>query len=276
MIEPHNRKISIVNQCKALKIPKSTYYYKQKPVRTEDLELMRQIDEEYLKHPSYGSRSMRRILEKKGYKINRKRVQRLMRKMGIEAIYPKPRTSIPHPGHKIYPYLLRGMVIDRPNKVWASDITYVPMKHGFMYLVVVMDWYSRKVLTWRLSNTLDSDFCVNALEEAIERFGIPEIFNTDQGVQFTSKPFTDVLNSHRIQISMDGKGRCLDNVIVERLWWTVKYHYLYLWAFENGRELRKGLAEWFSYYNQERPHQSLEEMTPDDLYFKNCEEVKAA
>lgn len=276
MIEPQNRKISIINQCKVLKIPKSTYYYKQKPVSPEELEMMRQIDEEYLKHPSYGSRSMRRHLEKKGYKINRKRVQRLMRQMGIEAIYPKPRTSIPHPGHKIYPYLLRGMVIDSPNKVWASDITYVPMKHGFMYLAVIMDWHSRKVLSWRISNTLDSDFCVNALKEAIERFGKPEIFNTDQGVQYTSKPFTDVLNTHDIRISMDGKGRCLDNVIVERLWWTVKYHYLYLWAFENGAELRKGLAEWFAYYNQERSHQSLEEMTPDEVYFKNCEELKAA
>ena len=219
---------------------------------------------------------MRRFLEKKGYKINRKRVQRLMRQMGMEAIYPKPRTSIPHPSHKVYPYLLRGMVIDTPNKVWATDITYVPMKHGFMYLVAIMDWHSRKVLSWRISNTLDSDFCVSALEEAIGKFGTPEIFNTDQGAQFTAKIFTDVLESHDIRISMDGKGRCLDNVIVERLWWTVKYHFLYLWAFENGADLRKGLNKWFNFYNQERSHQSLDEKTPDDVYYKTCEQVKAA
>lgn len=276
MIDPKSKKMSIVNQCKVLDIPRSSFYYSPKSVSAEDLDLMRQIDEQYLNHPSFGSRSMRRFLEKKGYKINRKRVQRLMRQMGMEAIYPKPRTSKPHPSHKVYPYLLRGMVIDTPNKVWATDITYVPMKHGFMYLVAIMDWHSRKVLSWRISNTLDSDFCVSALEEAIGKFGTPEIFNTDQGAQFTAKIFTDVLESHDIRISMDGKGRCLDNVIVERLWWTVKYHFLYLWAFENGADLRKGLNKWFNFYNQERSHQSLDEKTPDDVYYKTCEQVKAA
>lgn len=276
MIEPLNKKISIVNQCKMLNIPRSTFYYKEKAVNAEDLNLMRLIDEQYLNHPSFGSRSMRRFLEKKGYKINRKRVQRLMRQMGIEAIYPKPKTSIPHPDHKVYPYLLRGMKIDTPNKVWATDITYVPMKHGFMYLVAIMDWHSRKVLSWRVSNTQDSTFCVSALEEAIDKFGVPEIFNTDQGSQFTATSFTDVLKLHDIQISMDGKGRCIDNVFVERLWWTVKYHFLYLWAFENGTELRKGLNKWFKFYNQERSHQSLGEMTPDEVYYKNYEQVKAA
>jgi putative transposase len=210
---------------------------------------------------------MRNHLRRLGYKINRKRVQRLMRLMGLEAIYPKRRTSQPHPGHKVYPYLLRNLKIDRPNQVWAADITYIPMNRGFMYLVAVMDWHSRKVLSWQLSNTLDADFCVEALEEAINRFGAPEIFNTDQGAQFTSNDFTDVLKHHDIQISMDGRGRVQDNIFVERLWWTVKYHYLYLHAFENGRQLRHGLEEWFRFYNQDRSHQSLDNLTPDEVYY---------
>jgi putative transposase len=276
MVEPTNKKIGIANQCRALNINRSTFYYKKKPVKSEDLDLMRQIDQQYLEHPSFGSRSMRRFLERKGNIINRKRVQRLMRQMGIEAIYPKPRTSIPNPEHKVYPYLLRGMDIAIPNKVWAADITYVPMRRGFMYLVAVMDWHSRKVLSWRVSNTLESDFCVSALEEAIDKYGKPEIFNTDQGTQFTSNNFIGVLKSNHIQISMDGRGRCLDNVFIERLWWTVKYHYLYLWAFENGAALRKGLQKWFRFYNQDRSHQALNEMTPDEVYFKGQEQLKAA
>ena len=276
MVEPTNKKIGIASQCRVLSINRSTFYYKKKPVKPEDLDLMRQIDQQYLEHPSFGSRSMRRFLERKGNKINRKRVQRLMRQMGIEAIYPKPRTSIPNPEHKVYPYLLRGMDITVPDKVWAADITYVPMRRGFMYLVAVMDWHSRKVLSWRVSNTLESDFCVSALEEAIANYGKPEIFNTDQGTQFTSKSFIGVLKSNHIQISMDGRGRCLDNVFIERLWWTVKYHYLYLWAFENGTALRKGLQKWFRFYNQERSHQALDEMTPDEVYFKDQEQLKAA
>jgi len=276
MVEPTNENISIANQCRVLKINRSTFYYKKKPVNPENLDLMRLIDEQYLEHPSFGSRSMRRHLEKKGYEINRKRVQRLMRQMGIEAIYPKPRTSIPNTEHKIYPYLLRKMNINAPNKVWATDITYVPMRHGFMYLVAVMDWYSRKVLSWRVSNTLESDFCVSALEEAIDNYGKPKIFNTDQGSQFTSKAFVGVLKSNHIQISMDGRGRCLDNVFIERLWWSVKYHFLYLWAFENGTELRKGLRKWFRFYNEERSHQALAEMTPDEVYFKDQKQLKAA
>jgi len=276
MVEPTNKKISIVNQCRVLNINRSTFYYKKKPVKPENLDLMRQIDQQYLEHPSFGSRSMRRFLERKGNKINRKRVQRLMRQMGIEAIYPKPRTSISNPEHKVYPYLLRGMDIVIPNKVWAADITYVPMRRGFMYLVAVMDWHSRKVLSWRVSNTLESDFCVSALEDAIDNYGKPEIFNTDQGTQFTSKSFIGVLKSNHIQISMDGRGRCLDNVFIERLWWTVKYHYLYLWAFENGTALRKGLRRWFRFYNQDRSHQALDEMTPDEVYYKDQEQLKAA
>jgi len=190
-----------------------------------------------------------------------------MRLMGLEAIYPKPKTSRPHPEHKIYPYLLRGLAIKRPNHVWTADITYIPMRRGFMYLVAVMDWYSRKVLSWRLGNTLDADFCVEAVENAINQYGTPEIFNTDQGSQFTSKAFTDVLVSHGIKISMDGRGRVQDNIFIERLWWTLKYQYLYLWSFDDEKQLRQGLDQWFRFYNQERFHQSLDNLTPDEVYF---------
>ena len=209
-----------------------------------DLKLMELIDKQYLKTPTWGSRSMRNHLRRLGYKVNRKRVQRLMRLMGLEAIYPKRRTSRPHPDHRLYPYLLRNMKIDRPNQVWAADITYIPMARGFMYLVSVMVWYSRNVLPWRLSNTLDTDSCVDALEEAINRFGCPDIFNTDQGAQFNSKAFTGTLKRHDIKISMDGRGRVQDNIFTERLWWTVKYHYIYLHAFDNGAQLTIGLRQW--------------------------------
>jgi len=229
---------------------------------------MRLIDEQYLKTPSWGSRSMRNHLRRLGYKVNRKRIQRLMRLMGIEAIYPKPKTSRPHPQHKVYSYLLRNLKIDRPNQVWAADITYIPMNRGFMYLVAVMDWHSRKVLSWRLSNTLDTDFCVEAVAEAISRYGAPQIFNTDQGAQFTSTDFTDLLKSHNVCISMDGRGRVQDNIFIERLWWTLKYQYLYLWSFDNGTELRQGLEQWFNFYNCERSHQALDNLTPDEVYFR--------
>lgn len=236
---------------------------------------MKLMDDQYMKHPTSGSRTMYYYLEKQGLIVNRKHIQRLMHLMGIEAIYPKPRTSKPHPEHRIYPYLLRGLDINRPDMVWASDITYVPMRRGFMYLVAIIDWYSRKVLSWRLSNTLDSDFCVSALEDAIARHGRPEIFNTDQGCQFTSTVFTDVLKTNGIKISMDGRGRFLDNIFIERLWWTVKYHYLNLHSFENALEMRKGLRTWFEYYNRERTHQSLNRMTPDECYFKEQDELAA-
>lgn len=228
---------------------------------------MRLIDEQYLKIPTWGSRSMRNYLRRLGYRINRKRVQRLMRLMGLEAIYPKPRTSRPHPEHKIYPYLLRDFNIEKPNQVWTADITYIPMGRGFMCLVSVMDWHSRKVLSWRLSNTMGADFCVEALEEAIERYGCPEIFKTDQGAQFTSEAFTKVLKANNIAISMDGRRRVQDNIFIERLWWTLKYHYLYLRSFDNGSQLRDGLREWFRFYNQERFHQALDNWTPDEVYF---------
>ena len=267
MVDPHEPSLSIARQCRVLNIRRSSFYYRSKPVKAEDLELMRLIDEQYLKTPIWGSRSMRNHLRRLGYKINRKRVQRLMRLMGLEAIYPKPRTSRPHPDHKVYPYLLRDLSIETPNQVWAADITYIPMSRGFMYLVAVMDWHSRKVLSWRLSNTMEADFCVEALQEAIGRYGCPEIFNTDQGAQFTSEAFTTVLKENGIAISMDGRGRVQDNIFIERLWWTLKHHYLYLRSFANGSELRAGLREWFSFYNQERFHQSLDGKTPDEVYY---------
>jgi len=277
MLDSKHPGLSLTRQCNLLDINRSSVYYKPRPIRAEDLEIMKLIDEQYMKRPVCGSRSMRDHLEKQGYKykVNRKRVQRLMRLMGLEAIYPKPKTSKPHPGHRIYPYLLKGLDINRPDMVWATDITYIPLRRGFMYLVAVMDWHSRKVLSWRVSNTLDSEFCVSALEEAIARYGRPEIFNTDQGSQFTSEAFTNVLKSNGIKISMDGRGRCMDNIFIERLWWTVKYHYLHLYSFENGLELRKGLRSWFEYYNRERTHQSLNRMTPDECYFKEQIEIAA-
>jgi len=267
MVDPAYQNLSVIRQCRLLNINRSTYYYKKRPIKPIDLKLMELIDKQYLKTPTWGSRSMRNYLRRLGYKVNRKRIQRLMRLMGLEAIYPKKRTSRPHPDHKIYPYLLRNMKIDRPNQVWATDITYIPMARGFMYLVAVMDWYSRKVLSWRLSNTLDTDFCVDALEDAINRFGTPDIFNTDQGAQFTSKSFTGVLKRHGIKISMDGRGRVQDNIFIERLWWTVKHHYIYLHTFDNGTQLRTGLREWFEHYNHERSHQALDNMTPDEVYY---------
>ena len=267
MISRADKKLSVSKQCQILKINRSTVYYRKRSVKPLDLEQMKRIDRQYLKTPSWGSRSMRNHLRRLGYKVNRKRVQRLMRLMGLEAIYPKPRTSRPHPAHKVYPYLLRNLNIDRPNHVWAADITYIPMSKGFMYLVAVMDWHSRKVLSYRLSNTLDSDFCVEALEEALRHYERPDIFNTDQGAQFTSKAFTDLLKNHHVKISMDGRGRVQDNIFIERLWWSLKYQYLYLWSFDNGTQLRQGVRQWFNMYNKERSHQALDDMTPDEVYY---------
>ncbi len=276
MIEFQNPNISIVKQCNLLKISRTSVYYKPQGEKPENLKLMRLIDEQYLKTPCYGSRSMLNFLERLGYDKNRKRIQRLMRLMGLEAIYPKPKTSKPHPKHKIYPYLLRNLRIDHPNQVWAADITYLPLEKGFMYLVAIMDWHSRKLLSWKVSNTMESNFCVEALEEAIYNYGCPKIFNTDQGSQFTSDKFTGALKNNDIQISMDGRGRYQDNIFIERLWWTLKYHYFYLRTFENGSELRFGLKKWFQYYNQERFHQSLEGWTPDEIYFMKQELKKVA
>jgi putative transposase len=269
MIDSSDPKLSISWQCRMLSVSRSSFYHRPRLIKPVELELMRLIDEQYLKTPCWGSRSMRNHLRRLGYKVNRKRVQRLMRIMGLEAIYPKPSTSRPHPQHKLYPYLLRGLVIERPNQVWTADITYIPMNRGFMYLVAVMDWLSRKVLSWRVSNTLDTDFCVEAVEEAIGRYGAPELFNTDQGAQFTSQAFTGLLKGHGIAISMDGRGRVQDNIFIERLWWTLKYQYLYLWSFDDGVQLREGLQGWFRFYNQERFHQALGNLTPDEVYSQN-------
>ena len=226
---------------------------------------MRRIDELYTEYPFYGSRKLTTVLNREGYPVNRKRVQRLTRIMGLEAIYPKPKTSISHPDHKVYPYLLRNVDIKRPNHVWSTDITYIPMIGGFMYLVAIIDWYSRYVLSWNISNTMDVEFCLEALNEALER-DQPEIFNSDQGVQFTSLRFTQVLLDQKIQISMDGKGRCLDNIFVERLWRSVKYENVYLMDYQNGFELHHGMGKYFEFYNNQRPHQSLKDQTPREVY----------
>ncbi len=236
---------------------------------------MRRLDELYLKWPFYGSRRLCATLHQQGYRGNRKRVRRLMRQMGLRAVYPKPRTSLAVKGHKIYPYCLRGLAITHPNQVWASDICNIPMAKGFMYLTVIMDWYSRRVLAWRLSNTLDTEACVEALEEALADYGAPEIFNTDQGAQYTSEAFTTVLQAHEVTISMDGKGRWVDNVFVERLWRSVKYEDIYLHAYETPAALRAGLTAYFTFYNTERGHQTLNRQTPDTVYFGHPQ-LKAA
>jgi len=254
-------------RCELLAVARTTAYYQSEPVSQEDLQLMRLIDEIHLKYPFYGSRRIGDELKDRGHRVNCKRIQRLMRQMGLQALYPRRRTSQPGKGHKIYPYLLRDLVINHPNQVWATDICYIPMAKGFMYLVAIMDWHSRRVLSWRISNTLDSDFCIEALQEAIERYGTPEIFNTDQGAQFTSEAFTGVLKDHGIAISMDGKGRWVDNVFVERLWRSVKYEDVYLHAYETPAQLRSGLAGYFDLYNTRRRHSALDRRTPDAVYF---------
>ena len=266
MVDSKHEQLGIVRQCRLLSISRSTFYYEPKGESLFNQKLMRLIDEHYLKRPSNGSRQMARRLRRQGYNVNRKRVRRLMRLMGITAVYPKPRTSTGHPEHRIYPYLLRGLTINRANQVWCSDITYIPMQRGFMYLVAVMDWHSRKVLSWRLSNTMDTDFCVAALEDALAKYGPPEIFNTDQGSQFTSLEFTQTLKAAGVRISMDGKGRWMDNVFIERLWRTVKYECVYLQEFETGSQARETLGEWFRDYNEDRSHSSLDDRTPNEAY----------
>lgn len=259
--------LPIIRQCELLDLPRSTFYHVPEAVSDAELGLMKLIDKCHLKHPYYGSRRVRDWLEDLGHRVNRKRVQRLMRTMGLVAVYPKRHLSQANQAHKVYPYLLRGLTIDRPNQVWATDITFVPMARGFVYLVAIIDWYSRRVLSWRVSNTMDTSFCIDALNEAVERYGAPEIFNTDQGSQFTSDAFTGVLKQHQIQISMDGKGRWVDNVFVERLWRSVKYEEMYLKAYESITQARKSLEIYFNFYNVERRHQSLGRRTPDSLYY---------
>jgi len=266
MIDPNHPRLSVVRQCELVSISRSSFYYEGKGESLLNLELMRLIDEQFLETPYYGSRQMTRHLRRQGYSVSRKRIRRLMRKMGLTPIYQKPRTSEPHPEHRIYPYLLRDVPIDHPDHVWCADVTYIPMRRGFLYLVAIMDWASRKVLAWRLSNSLDASFCVEALEEALRRFGPPQIFNTDQGSQFTSLDFTQTLKDAGVKISMDGKGRWTDNIFIERLWRTLKYECIYLHAFETGSEARQGIGRWVDLYNQDRPHSSLGGRTPDEAY----------
>lgn len=260
--------VAVVRQCELAGVPRSTLYAQRRPVKVDetDLLLCRLIDGEYTRRPFYGSRKMVVFLKGKGHKVNRKRVQRLMRMMGLAGMAPGPNTSRPHPEHRIYPYLLRGVAVMCPNQVWSTDITYVRLERGFAYLVAIIDWYSRKVLSWRLSNTLDAGFCVDCLEEALKRCGKPEVFNSDQGVQFTSEAFTGVLTREGIKISMDGRGRALDNIFVERLWRSIKYEDIYLRGYASMGELMIGLTEYFDFYNGERPHQSLSNLTPDQVY----------
>jgi putative transposase len=262
LLDRDHGKLSIRRQCTLLSVARSGVYRPPRPANDDDLSLMRRMDELFTAWPFLGSRRMAAMLRADGYGINRKHVQRLMRRMGIAALGPKPRTTKPAPGHKIFPYLLRGLAIDRPNQVWATDITYVPIGRGFLYLVAVIDWASRAVLAWRLSNTMDVSFCISALEEALARFGKPEIFNTDQGSQFTSAAFTGTLAAAGIRISMDGRGRWMDNVFIERLWRSLKYEDIYLKGYGDGREARDGIGAWIAFYNTRRPHQALANRTP--------------
>ena len=266
----------LTRQCRLLNLSRSGIYYSPVPVSNRDRNLMRLMDEIHLEYPFMGSRGIKNELWNKSYKVGRSHIRTLMRRMGIEAIYKKPRLSGPHPDHTIYPYLLRGLSITEANTVWAADITYIPMAKGFCYLVAIMDWASRKVLSWRLSNTLDPSFCTEALEEAISRYGTPQIFNTDQGSQFTSDAFTRILKTHNIRISMDGRGRWMDNVFIERLWKSVKYEDVYLKAYSSIIEARTELTKYFDRYNKRRRHQGLDNMTPDEVYWNTIPKLKEA
>ena len=258
--------LSLSRQCEILAISRSSFYYAAKGESPENLALMRRIDELFLKYPFYGSRQMARQLRRDGVRVGRHRVRRLMRLMGLEAIYQAPRTSAPHPAHRVYPYLLKGMAIDRRNQVWCADITYIPVQRGFLYLVAIMDWATRHVLAWRLSNTMDARSCVEALNEALARYGRPEIFNTDQGSQFTSFEFTGVLKDADVAISMDGRGRCMDNIFIERLWRSLKYEAVYLHELTDGFKAERVIGEWIDFYNTARPHSALAGRTPAEAY----------
>ena len=266
MIEEGHRELSVTQQCQLLGLSHSSYYYKPQPETAENLRLMRVIDETYLRYPYFGSRLMANWLSREGYLVGRKRTQRLMRLMGLEAIYAKPNLSKPQPGHRIFPYLLRNLAVVRPNQVWASDITYIPVEGGYAYLYAILDWYSRYVLAWELSNTLDAGFCVIAVERALATYGLPEISNTDQGCQFTAADFTGVWDAQGVKISMDGKGRWRDNVFVERLWRTVKYNEVYLRSYVSVLDAQGHLGRFFEFYNDRRPHSSLEDATPGEVY----------
>ena len=266
MIRRDHPDLSVSRQCGILSIGRSSFYYRAKGESAGNLALMRRLDELFLKYPFYGSRQMVRQLRREGVHVGRHRVRRLMRLMGLQAIYQAPRTSDPHPEHRIYPYLLKGMKIDRPNQAWCADITYIPVQRGFLYLVAIMDWATRHVLAWRLSNTMDASFCVEALDEALARYGKPEIFNTDQGSQFTSLAFTGALKAAGVEISMDGRGRCMDNIFIERLWRSLKYEAVYLHELTDGFVAERVIGDWIGFYNTERPHSSFDGQTPAEAY----------
>jgi putative transposase len=266
MITRDHPDLRLSHQCRLLSISRSSFYYTPKGESAESQTLMRRIDELFLNYPFYGSRQMVRRLRRDGLRIGRHRVRRLMRLMGLEAIYQAPRTSDPHPEHRVYPYLLRNLEVNRPNQVWCADITYIPVQRGFLYLVAIMDWATRHILAWRLSNTMDASFCVEALNDALARYGKPDIFNTDQGSQFTSFDFTGVLKAVEITISMDGRGRCMDNIFIERLWRSLKYEAIYLHELTDGFKAERVIGEWIDFYNTERPHSSFDGRTPAEAY----------
>ena len=274
MVEPNLPGLSVGKQCALLSISRSSFYYDPKGESVRNLDLMRLIDKQFLETPFYGVRQMTWHLRNDGHLVNEKRIRRLMRLMGLMPIYQKPNTSRPTKGHRIYPYLLRGLRVARPNQVWCADITYLPMRRGFLYLVAIMDWNTRKVLAWRISNTLEAGFCVEALNEAIHKFGSPEIMNTDQGSQFTSFAWTDRLRRTGVRISMDGKGRFLDNIFVERLWRSMKYECVYLHAWETGSEARAGIKKWMAFYNQKRPHSALGGRPPAMVYWQGRQNMQ--
>lgn len=278
MIEPSHDQLSIVRQCELLNLSRATYYRNTtwSDETVENLDIMQMIDEEYTRHPFYGSRKMRDYLRRQGHLVNRKRVRRLMRKMGLRSVAPSPSTSKPNLEHKIYPYLLNSIKVERAGQVWCTDITYIRLYGGFVYLVAIMDWYSRKVLSWEVSASMEDSFCVSALERALRLYPKPEIFNSDQGAQFTGKAFTGVLKDHNIQISMDGKGRCMDNIFIERLWRSVKYEEIYLNDYATADDLRKALRAYFHFYNCERPHQTFDGATPLEIYQQSKEENECA
>jgi putative transposase len=275
-VKQNHPDLSVRRQCGLLSLARSTLYYQPRGESGENLAFMEIIDRQFLETPWYGSRQMARDMQREEHKCGRHRVRRLMRLMRLVPIYQEPKTSQKHPEHKIYPYLLRDLPITRPNQVWCTDITYIPMRRGFLYLVAIMDWYSRKVLSWRLSNTMDAGFCVEALKDALARNGPPEIFNSDQGSQFTSTDFTEVLLDAKVKISMDGRGRWIDNRMIERLWRSLKYECVYLNAFETGSETRGAIGEWISYYNEKRPHSSHGLLTPAEAYDTQDTNLKAA
>jgi len=275
-IEKDHPKISMRRQCQMLSLARSSMYYRTQGESAENLNFMGIIDKQFLETPWYGSRQMSRYMQRLGHKCGRHRVRRLMRLMRLVPIYQTPNTSKKHPQHKTYPYLLRKLVIDRPNQVWCTDITYIPMRRGFLYLVAIMDWFSRKILSWRLSNSMEADFCVEALNEAIAKYGIPEIMNSDQGSQFTGFDWIQALKDADVQISMDGKGRWIDNRMIERLWRSLKYECIYLNEFETGSEARAGIDKWVAYYNAERPHSTHGILTPDEAYVSKTEQMRLA